>query len=494
MTDQNPADVIAATVLLGDADADLRLRAAVDLGTWRAVSAAHALVDRLGREPSHAIRETLTWALLRMSDAARPLLHDALAAPNWLSRMQAGHVLSKLGAAYDVAALLPVIADPVEAVAARAWWAAGRTSSAQVVDALAAQLGRGDSDLRNSLSIAFEELAAIGVPALVERVQRSSCAAVREHAADALGLIGSPAAEPAVLPLRELLLDADAGVRFAAVNALGQLDSPSSRDAVRSARDHDDARVRGLAQRLCGRHRWDAPTPVPSDGAELAEGVVSCTGGILVRLACRSAGVARSAALRELGGRIAQLAALRGGSTVAALLATRLPSGSGPAGATVAEALQKLSARAGEPVVLAELQWLEGPCFTHLQAGPEHHPGVGVLIGYRAEPGPETERILDKLARQVALTAPCHLTVAEVPDQVWAGLRANALDRARAGGVPERFREHVEAGAVADYATAHVLLKQVSVTDPGVTIEGLLHGRGIHLTALRRVAVGSAPR
>ena len=41
-------DIITATVLLGDADAEVRLRAAVDLGTWRAAEAAPALVARMG--------------------------------------------------------------------------------------------------------------------------------------------------------------------------------------------------------------------------------------------------------------------------------------------------------------------------------------------------------------------------------------------------------------------------------------------------------------
>ena len=80
-------DVTTALVLLGDADEELRLRAAVDLGTWRAAEAAPALVARLGIEPSHAIRETLTWTLLRIRDAARPLLLAALGDDNWLRRM-----------------------------------------------------------------------------------------------------------------------------------------------------------------------------------------------------------------------------------------------------------------------------------------------------------------------------------------------------------------------------------------------------------------------
>lgn len=475
-------DLITATVLLGDADAELRLRAAVDLGTWRAAEAAPALVARLGVEPSHAIRETLTWALLRVADAARPLLLDALGDPNWLTRMQACHVLSKLGDAGDAGALLPVIADPVDAVASRAWWAAGQTGSPLVVEAMADQLGRGDSELRNSLTIAFEALGALGVPALARRVRRGSSAAIREHAADTLGLIGSPDADPVVLSLREALDDPDPMVGFAALNVLGQLDSPRAREAVREALDAADPRLRRLAARLVRRHRAEPPAEaVPAEGRELVDGLVAAAPGVLVGLACESAVVAESRALRTLGDRIAALAASRPGLDVAGLAASELPDGT-----SVAAALDELSAASGEAVVITSVERLDGPCSHHLQLV-DGVPRVGVLIGHTGEPGPETDRILAKLALQVALVAPRHVAVADVPQQEWDEVRDASLGRARAEGLPDTLDGRVIAGAAADHATRHVLLEQVSITDPGVTIDGLLYGRGIRVTGFRRL-------
>ncbi len=481
-------DIIAATVLLGDADAELRLRAAVDLGTWRAAEAAPALVARLGNEPSHAIRETLTWALLRVAEASRPLLLDALGDANWLTRMQACHVLSKIGDAGDADLLLPVIADPVDAVASRAWWAAGQTGSVRVVDALAVQLGRGDSELRNSLSIAFEALGEIGVPALTRCLRHGGLAAVREHAADILGLIGSPAADPAVLTLRETLDDPDPLVGFAALNTLGQLDSARARDAVRAAAGAEDPRLRQLAARLTRRQRSAPPAQaVPAQGRVLTDGVVAAAPGVLVGVACENAALAESRSLPRLAGRIAELAAGDPGLDAAGLTAAVLPDGT-----RVGDALDRLSALAGEAVAIASVERLDGTSSHHLQLI-DGVPRIGVLIGHTGAPGPETDRILAKVGLQIALGRPRHLTPSEVPVPEWERVREASQRRARSEGLLEALDERVVAGAAADYATRHVLLNQVSITDPGVTIDGLLYGRGIRLTGFRRLSVADRP-
>ncbi|NMD46765.1 MAG: hypothetical protein GYA85_08375 [Propionibacterium sp.] len=478
-------DVTTAIVLLGDADEELRLRAAVDLGTWQAAEAAPALVARLGIEPSHAIRETLSWALLRMPAAARPLLRAALGEPDWLARMQACHVLSKLGDRDDAAALLPLIADPVDAVASRAWWAAGQTGSPTVTDALAAQLGRGDSELRNSLSIAFEELRDLGVVALARRLRRDEAAGVREHAADTLGLIGSPYADPAILLLREATDDPDPMVRFAALNALGQLDSPRARAAVRAVSDANDPRLRRLAERLVRRHRPE-PAPIAPEPTDrpLPVGVVAAAPGVLVGLACESGLLAESRTLPALAGRIATLAAADPDLDRAGLLAAALPDGS-----TVREALAALSARAGERIGLAAVERLDGTVAHAVHTAADGSP-VGVLLGHTGSPGPDTDRIVAKVLLQVALCRARYLASGDVPAHVWRDVREAAQDRAAADGLTGALGERAVAGAVADYAVRNVLLQQVSITDPGVTIDALLYGRGIRITGFRRLTAG----
>ena len=96
--------------------------------------------------------------------------------------------------------------------------------------------------------------------------------------------------------------------------------------------------------------------------------------------------------------------------------------------------------------------------------------------------------------QQVALCAPHHVRLADVPERVWAELGEAALLRARADGLPESLDARIVAGAAADHATSAVLLEQVSVTDPGMTIDALLYGRGIRVTAVRRLAFGDGPR
>lgn len=476
--------VSSAIVLLGDADPEVRLRAAVDLGTWRADEAAPALVARLGIEPSHAIRETLTWTLLRMPEVARPLLRAALGDPNWLSRMQACHVLSKLGDPADAEYLLPLLADPVDAVASRAWWAAGQTGSPAVTDALAEQLGRGDSELRNSLSIAFEELRDLGVPALARRLRHDDAAHVREHAADTLGLIGSPSADPAILLLHEATADPDPMVRFAALNALGQLDSPRARAAVRALSDADDPRLRRLAERLVRRHRPE-PAPVAPDptGRPLPAGVVAAAPGVLVELACESTPLTQSRTLTALADRVATVAAAHPGLDRDGLLEVALPDGS-----TVRDGLATLSVRAGEAIDIAAVERLDGAApAVHAAAGGSP---VGVLLGHTGSPDPDTDRIIAKVLLQVAVCEPRYVATGDVPARVWDDVRAAADDRARADGLTGALAERAVAGAMADYAARHVLLQQVSITDPGGTIDALLYGRGIRLTGFRRLTAG----
>lgn len=84
--------------LLGDIDPVVRLRSAVELGRRHAAEAASALVERLGLEREFFIRETLTWAVLRIAGDTMPYLHQALSSPRWLARMQAMHVLARWAA------------------------------------------------------------------------------------------------------------------------------------------------------------------------------------------------------------------------------------------------------------------------------------------------------------------------------------------------------------------------------------------------------------
>lgn len=238
--------------LLGDADPDVRLRAALEVGESRHAPAAATLVERFGRERDFQIRETLTWAALRISDAALPHVLQSLESPQWLARLQAVHTLSKLGRPEDGARLVPLVGDPIDAVAARAYGAAARTGDPQVVPALVAALSRGDAEHRNSLTVALGELGTLAVPALVAAV-RDGTPEVRRHAADTLSHLGSPDADAAAEALADAVRDPDDGVRLAALNALGQLRVPSAWWAIDDAVRSPEPRLRQLAGRLTER-------------------------------------------------------------------------------------------------------------------------------------------------------------------------------------------------------------------------------------------------
>lgn len=239
--------------LLGDVDPDVRLRAALDLGEARHEEAAAALVHRFGVERDFAIRETLTWAVLRIQDAALPLVRDALHSGRWLARLQATHTLSKVGDRADGVRLLPVVADPVDVVAARAYWAAAQCGDPVVVPALVAQLSRGSSEHRNSLAVALEHFGAAAVPALVGALRHGARPEIRRHAADTLGLLGSPDADRAATALEQAVGDPDEWVRVAALNSLGQLTVPRAWEVIDQQTAASEDRLRILAGRLVER-------------------------------------------------------------------------------------------------------------------------------------------------------------------------------------------------------------------------------------------------
>ncbi|WP_370328010.1 HEAT repeat domain-containing protein [Euzebya sp.] len=245
-----------AIALLGDPDPDVRLRMALELGESRHAEAAPALVARFGVERDFSIRETLTWAVLRMADAAMPLVREALASPRWLARLQATHTVSKLGAREDGARLVPLMADPIDVVASRAYWAAAQCGDPAVVPALVAELSRGSSAHRNSLTVALTDFGDVAVSPLVSALRAGATAAVRQHAADTLGYIGSPTADAAAPALIAAAQDPDEGVRLAALNALGQLVVPAAWDVIEGARGAG-GRLGVLAARLAERRPSD---------------------------------------------------------------------------------------------------------------------------------------------------------------------------------------------------------------------------------------------
>lgn len=207
---------------LVDPDLSVRRRAALTLGASGDPAAAPALVARLGAEENAGVREDVTWATVQLIDAALPQVLRLLASDQPAERRQAAHILSKVADPAHAPHVIPLVADAHSDVAIKAYRAAANTGSPTVVAPLAERLGDGDALQRDALTNAFATLGGLGIAALI-RALTDPDPAVREHAADALGHLGTPDADAAAPALLGLVADPEPTVRVAAVAALGQL-------------------------------------------------------------------------------------------------------------------------------------------------------------------------------------------------------------------------------------------------------------------------------
>ena len=135
-------------------------------------------------------------------------------------------------------------------MAVKAYRAAASTGQPVVVDPLVARLSHGDIEQRDALTTALARLGELAVPALVAALDDPD-ADVRVHAADTLGHLGSPDADPALGGWRSSTLDADPAVALAAVSALGQVDV--SGPALERVADADGPASAVAARLLAGR-------------------------------------------------------------------------------------------------------------------------------------------------------------------------------------------------------------------------------------------------
>jgi len=179
---------------LAAADASVRLRAALAIGTNPAPQMVEALVARCAIEPDFQVRDTLTWALTRCpSRLTVPRLIAELGSQIAQARSQALHTLSKIRDAAGWPAITQsLLRDPDDEVARSAWRAAvvlvPEGQQQLLAGELALQLGRGDRTLQLSLSRA---LVALGGPAL-SNAMTSRDPLVRAHAEATRRLLRNP--------------------------------------------------------------------------------------------------------------------------------------------------------------------------------------------------------------------------------------------------------------------------------------------------------------
>ncbi|HEY4453675.1 MAG TPA: HEAT repeat domain-containing protein [Pseudonocardiaceae bacterium] len=165
----------------------MRLRAAQVAGTYPDPGLLDVLVARCAVEPDFFVREMLTWALTRFpAEITVPRLVVELRSERAQARSQALHTLSKIGerAAWP-AITRSLLHDADDEVARSAWRAAvvlvPDGERAELATELLAELGRGDRDVRRSLSRALVALSEAIEPGL-RAALASDNPAVRAHA------------------------------------------------------------------------------------------------------------------------------------------------------------------------------------------------------------------------------------------------------------------------------------------------------------------------
>ncbi|MFC4051992.1 HEAT repeat domain-containing protein [Actinomadura syzygii] len=180
-------DVGRALRALESDDPQVRLKAAMAVGTNPDAGFVGKLIERSEVEPEFFVREILTWALNRHpSELTVPRLIEELGSESAQARSQALHTLSKIGDRRAWPAITrALLTDADDEVARSAWRAAvalvPEGAEPELAGVLATQLGRGGRETRLSLSRALIALGEAILPVLGAAAAHSDPAA-RRHA------------------------------------------------------------------------------------------------------------------------------------------------------------------------------------------------------------------------------------------------------------------------------------------------------------------------
>ncbi len=155
-------------------DGSVRLQAALAAGTHPDPAFLEALVGRCAVEPDFFVRDMLSWALTRLPpEVTLPRVRRELGAERAQARSQALHTLSKIGDRSAWAWITRgMLRDADDEVARTAWRVAvvlvPEEEKEDLAGELAGQLGRGDREVRLSLSRALIDLGDVTEPVLAK--------------------------------------------------------------------------------------------------------------------------------------------------------------------------------------------------------------------------------------------------------------------------------------------------------------------------------------
>lgn len=181
-----PQNTRMANALSAD-DSSVRLQAALAVGSNPDPVFLEPLVERCAVEPDFFVRDMLSWALTRLSpEITLPRIRQELDSERTQARSQALHTLSKIG---DKGAWTwitrDMLRDTDDEIARTAWRVAvvlvPEDEKEHLADELVTQLGRGDRDMRLSLSRALVDLGDVTERAL-EQAAANADPEVATHA------------------------------------------------------------------------------------------------------------------------------------------------------------------------------------------------------------------------------------------------------------------------------------------------------------------------
>ncbi|GAA0910004.1 HEAT repeat domain-containing protein [Streptomyces thermoalcalitolerans] len=172
---------------LSAGNSSVRLQAALAAGSDPDPGFLETLVERCAVEPDFFVRDMLSWALTRLPpEITLPRIRRELGSERAQARSQALHTLSKIGDRRAWAWITrDMLRDADDEVARTAWRVAvalaPEDARKDLAGELVTQLGRGDREVRLSLSRALVDLGDVTRPAL-ERAMMSPDPAVAAHA------------------------------------------------------------------------------------------------------------------------------------------------------------------------------------------------------------------------------------------------------------------------------------------------------------------------
>jgi elongation factor Ts len=225
-------------------------------------------------------------------------------------------------------------------------------------------------------------------------------------------------------------------------------------------------------------------------GRTTANGLVAHSGRALLELNCETDFVAKNADFIALAQNLVEHAAASRPANAEALLGSELTPGR-----TVSAAVEELSAKIGEKLVLNRFAVLAGdaPVAVYLhRKSPELPPAVGVLVEYTGKGDEAGDADARGVAMQVAAMRPKYLNRDDVPEDVVATERRIAEETAREEGKPEAALPKIVEGRVNAFFKDFVLLEQASVQDQKKTVRQILGEAGITVTRFVRFEVGQA--